>query len=168
MRSNPLLIEYYKFKYNKHFIEENEQLPQQQNNPNFNPSQNKQEESPQLSNQQDINQLLQTAAHNQSVNVSIPTELEHFLNIEEKYFYIDKIERINNKIDTIIRMPELIKNERNKDILETLTIINSLTDDFLKVAKNFSLEAVKEYYQFLISILKPLTEYIYKNIKGRL
>ena len=96
---------------------------------------------------------------NQTTQQQIPEEqqqisqqLEQFFSVEEKYYYIDKLGDINNKIDYILRSPK-ISSQLSDDNKNLLIFLNQMTYDFIKAAPQFDLDTIKQYYNFFISTL---------------
>ena len=83
----------------------------------------------------------------------VPDELSAFFDIEEKYYYIDRLEELKDKIDTILRVASSkeILPEDSKNVFISL---NKITDDFLKVAYNLSLDSVRSFYYFFLDVLR--------------
>jgi len=88
----------------------------------------------------------------QDTQIQISQQLEQFFSIEEKYYYIDKLGDINNKIDYILRSPK-ISSKLSEDSKNLLLFLNQVTYDFLQAAPQFDLDTIKDYYNFFISTL---------------
>jgi hypothetical protein len=100
-----------------------------------------------------ITQQQQSSSPPSSSN-PIPNELNTFFDIEEKYYYIDRLEELNNKIDTILRISSTKEEILSKHSKASLISLSKITDDFLKVAYNLSLDSVKSFYYFFLDVLR--------------
>ena len=100
-------------------------------------------------------------------------KLNTFFDIEEKYYYISKLEELKNIVELLQqyfsskeklkilkqKFPSKYKNISDKeleDIRSLLSILSVLLSDFLKIARHFTTEEIKTFYQELVYVINKV------------